>query len=260
MTHKVDWSQLEESYPGPLVTAAKQALSKAGPITLSADDLIADWPEGDENTALGLLRDLASRGILEERSELRCKCDALLSSQEAGERRCASCGETFDSGEDWPIAIVTFVREALVTRDVKWLLTVHGMNTTGAWQEEFNWRVSLSYGYSVPVAIYKYGIVRPGAFLRFRHKALRRELVARIRCLVGEADEPGFRGVPDVIAHCLGTLLLGTALASFAFPTVPPLRTSRQVQMPPGLYRNGGAIHLGKLRRNVSASLLQNCT
>lgn len=209
---QVDWGQLEKSYPEPLITAAREALSKSGPITISVDDLIGDWPDGDEETTLALFRDLVSRGILEEKSEVRCKCEALLTRQEIDERRCTSCQESFDSRVEWPITKLSFLRADSVTRDVRWLLTLHGMNTTGVWQEEFNWLVSRSYGYSVPVAIYKYGIVRPGAFLGFRHKALTRKLVARIARLVGETHESGFGGIPDVIAHSLGTLLLGKAL------------------------------------------------
>jgi hypothetical protein len=86
------------------------------------------------------------------------------------------------------------------------------MNTEGAWQEEFNWLVSTSYAHAVPVAIYKYGIVRPGAFFRFRHLSLARELASKIKRLVGVAGGMGFGKRPDVIAHSLGTLLLNIAL------------------------------------------------
>ena len=64
----------------------------------------------------------------------------------------------------------------------------------------------------VPVAIYKYGRIRPGAFLRFRQRALARDLGARLKRLIGQTESGGFGPRPDVIAHSLGTLLLGLAL------------------------------------------------
>jgi len=108
--------------------------------------------------------------------------------------------------------VTYFVREEPRTRDIIWVLTLHGMNTQGAWQEDLNWLVSKSYGRMVPVAIYKYGIVRPGAVLKFRQRALTRGLINRIRRLSGETNAAGFGGVPDVIAHSFGTWLLGHAL------------------------------------------------
>jgi hypothetical protein len=98
------------------------------------------------------------------------------------------------------------------------------MNTIGAWQESFNWLSALSYGRSVPVAVYKYGIVRPGAILRFRQHALMRELQGKIRALSGDGISSGFGGIPDVIAHSLGTWLLGQALMND-----PNLRVGRVI-------------------------------
>jgi hypothetical protein len=86
------------------------------------------------------------------------------------------------------------------------------MNTRGAWQEDFNWLLSRIYRHSVPVAIYKYGMIRPGAVLKFRQRALTRKLNERIRRLSRETTDSGFGGVPDVIAHSFGTWLLGHAL------------------------------------------------
>ena len=36
------------------------------------------------------------------------------------------------------------------------------MNTLGDWQEKLTWLVGRMYGRMVPVAIYKYGVIRPG--------------------------------------------------------------------------------------------------
>jgi serine/threonine-protein kinase len=98
------------------------------------------------------------------------------------------------------------------------------MNTVGAWQEAFNWLLSRIFKHSVPVAIYKYGVVRPGAVLKFRQRRLIWGLNARIRRLSGETQKSGFGGVPDVIAHSFGTWLLGHALQAD-----PDLRVGRVI-------------------------------
>lgn len=93
-----------------------------------------------------------------------------------------------------------------------WVLALHGMNTRGAWQEDFNWRVSTAYGRSVPVAIYKYGWVLSGAIWMPSLRRQVKRLVQRIEKLKGGTKESGFGDVPDVIAHSLGTWLLAHAL------------------------------------------------
>jgi pimeloyl-ACP methyl ester carboxylesterase len=92
------------------------------------------------------------------------------------------------------------------------MVTLHGMNTRGVWQEEFMWRVARSYRYAVPVAIYKYGLILSGAIVKFRQRALTRQLLRKAHALAGETAATGFCGRPDVVAHSLGTWLLGHAL------------------------------------------------
>lgn len=105
-----------------------------------------------------------------------------------------------------------YTRAGVERRVVDWVLALHGMNTRGAWQESFSWLVSISYGYMIPVNIYKYGKIVAPVLGRKRHDALRRRLEARI----GRASEDTAGIVldprPDVIAHSFGTLLLGKAL------------------------------------------------
>ncbi|MCP3977407.1 MAG: hypothetical protein GY720_23200 [bacterium] len=106
----------------------------------------------------------------------------------------------------------SYSRTGIARRYVGWMLALHGMNTVGSWQESFNWRVSTSYGRMVPVAIHKYGVVRPGVLRRARHEELRDELVGRIRRASEEALQVTTDPRPDVVAHSFGTLLLGKAL------------------------------------------------
>ncbi len=117
-----------------------------------------------------------------------------------------------DDGDDGPLEERVYHRTGVARRHVGWVLALHGMNTRAAWQESFNWLVSTSYGRMVPVAIYKYGVVRPGVLSRRRHGTLRRRLVARIARASAEAGRIVEDPRPDVIAHSFGTLLLGHAL------------------------------------------------
>ncbi len=87
------------------------------------------------------------------------------------------------------------------------------MNTSGAWQEAFNWKFSTTWGRSVPVAVYKYGIVIMGVVLAWRRRKLQRELRTKLAALRDQARTEGFLGNPDVIAHSFGTWLFGHLLA-----------------------------------------------
>jgi len=134
-----------------------------------------------------------------------------LTDDETQSEACPNCHQQY-AEYGGVQATDTFLYQEARSRDVAWVLALHGMNTRGPWQEEFNWRVSTAYGRSVPVAIYKYGRVRPGAIWlpSLHHKV--KQLVTRIQTLNGDTRENGFDGPPDVIAHSLGTWLIGHAL------------------------------------------------
>lgn len=205
-----DWNDLESRHAKQLVAELRPYFATPGPFELNVEQLSAN---------LGATADLeadAKKLLLEVfgRSELRyfCPaCDTTLLASEAQDQQCSYCRETF-ADHDGVRAEEWFVCTRPVGRLVKWLLSLHGMNTLGPWQEDFNWLVSRSYGYSVPVAIYKYGVVRPGAFIKFRQQYLKRQVTKQASRLSGEAEGTGFGGKPDVIAHSLGTWLLGHAL------------------------------------------------
>jgi hypothetical protein len=205
----IDWDALAERYPPALVSTLRELFSENEPFTISAQTLsLGTAYQGGQPTEL--LNQLCPP--LTKESELQCgNCKNALTSEEAQADSCPYCnGQYADHGG----VVVTemFAYYLPRSRDVSWVLALHGMNTRGAWQEDFNWRVSTAYGRSVPVAIYKYGWVLSGAIWM---PSLRREvkrLVEKIHKLKGHTKENGFGDVPDVIAHSLGTWLLGHAL------------------------------------------------
>jgi hypothetical protein len=209
----LDWVKLYTEFPPDLVQKLRSYMETPGPLELTTDDLTAEAVTASPDSALTLLRRAVSLGVLSEERRFDCpNCSETLTASELKTGTCPHCNLDLTSTGAKPEEIFVFVRECAQSRDVRWVLALHGMNTAGAWQEEFNWLVSTSYAHAVPVAIYKYGIVRPGAFFRFRHLYLAQDLACKIKRLVGEAGETGFGYRPDVIAHSLGTLLLNVAL------------------------------------------------
>lgn len=217
------WSDLATRHPAALVRELRSLAERGGPFRVTPAELAAPTSETESN-AFSLLREPALAGWVREVTEYRCpEGGEELTEREAAGAVCPTHTEIDFS--DHPVEKTTFfVHDAPPTRDVRWVLALHGMNTRGAWQEEFNWRVSMSYGRMVPVAIYKYGIVRPGAVLRFRQLRIMQELIGRIRRLAGETGASGFGDCPDVIAHSFGSWLLGHALVAD-----PELRVGRVI-------------------------------
>jgi|SRR5579864_3243497 len=216
-SQNINWSAFTKKYPDKLVAALRGHIAR-GPFRITAHRLAIEANVADAS-ATDLLRELVQNGFLKSDKKLICPCERMesLTAEQAAEDVCAFCGRAFEIDVPArPVELIEFVHAAKQTRDVRWLLALHGMNTQGAWQETFNWLVSRTYRRSVPVAIYKYGVVRPGAIVKFRQRALVRELTGRIRRLSGQSEETGFGGTPDVIAHSLGTWLLGHALVEDA--------------------------------------------
>ena len=107
---------------------------------------------------------------------------------------------------------IVYVRKLAADRVVDWVVALHGMNTSGAWQESFSWLLGTTWGRAVPVAVYKYGIVIAGVLLFWRRNELRRQLRRKLEVLAFEARARGYNGNPDVIAHSFGTWLFGHLL------------------------------------------------
>ncbi len=217
-----NWNQLKGNHDARLVEVLSSLLSIQGPVEITAK-FLSEQSGIPENQCSRLLDEMTAAGILAKIESLACAtCDKFLTDQDAQGETCPYCQCSLE--EKQPVIVHRFVRDEPRTRDIIWVLTLHGMNTRGAWQEDLNWLVSRAYGRMVPVAIYKYGIVRPGAVLKYRQRALMRGLDARIRRLSGETQAAGFGGMPDVIAHSFGTWLLGQALRSD-----PALRVGRVI-------------------------------
>jgi hypothetical protein len=207
-----DWDGLTKAHSAPLVAALRRHL-RSGPFEITSRELAAEVNVRDREAA-AILEGLATDGVLSVSTRYRCPCDQarILSEDVAASEVCAHCNRAFSDLEAAPERFEVYHHVAPQTRDVRWVLALHGMNTRGAWQETFNWLLSRTYRHSVPVAIYKYGKIRPGVVIKFRQRVLVRQLCGRIRRLSADTEGSGFGGRPDVIAHSFGTWLLGHAL------------------------------------------------
>jgi hypothetical protein len=208
----IDWKSLQGRHSPVLVVILRRFFESGGPFELTPGELIADSDLSTQQ-GLALLSDEALQGVLIHERRLRCfNCSCLLSREGAAGETCPECDEAFSDHPPGTQVVDVFKCERAPTRDVLWVLTLHGMNTRGEWQEDLNWLVSKAFSRMVPVAIYKYGLVRTGAFLRFRQRHFTQEIVRKLKALAGETTDAGFGGRPDVIAHSFGTWLLGHAL------------------------------------------------
>jgi hypothetical protein len=163
------------------------------------------------NDAEELLSFVTEDGWFNREQRLSCpQCGEVVAGRTAS-GVCPVCGEAYDDHGGLRVDTV-YVRNLAQLRDVAWAVAIHGMNTKGAWQEEFSWYFGTTWGRSVPVAVYKYGIVISGVIMAWRRRHLQRRLRSKLAVLAEQAEAQGFDGKPDVIAHSFGTWLLGHLL------------------------------------------------
>jgi len=125
---------------------------------------------------------------------------------------CAHCGLEFALEDEKPIASVRYRIVGKPSRDIPWMIVVHGFNTRGPWQEDLSWLIANKLRYAAPVLIYKYGwatidvLSRP---LQDRHV---KSLGCRMRKAIAYAKARGLVEKPDIVAHSFGTHLFTQVL------------------------------------------------
>jgi hypothetical protein len=192
--------------PGPQLEQLQQLSDKR-----LKEFIPSDLPP-PESTAVELLDCVAADGWLERNQRQKCPCCKFeLNEEEAAQPACPNCGEAY-SQHGGVTKETIYVRNLAPSRAVDWVVAIHGMNTTGAWQESFSWHLSTTWGRSVPVAVYKYGIVIAGVIVAWRRRKLQNDLRDKLAALRDEALAQSFSGKPDVIAHSFGTWLIGHLL------------------------------------------------
>ena len=165
-----------------------------------------------KSTAVSLLNRVAADGWISPTQRQRCpNCNFDLSAEQATQTTCPNCVEPF-SDNGGVITETAYIRNLAPSRSVDWVVVIHGMTTTGAWQEAFSWHLATTWGQSVPIAIYKYGFVIAGVIMAWQRGRFQRELRDKLAVMRDEAKARGFTGKPDAVAHSFGTWLLGHLL------------------------------------------------
>ncbi len=145
---------------------------------------------------------MVDAGLLQLQTQEYCfHCKQLVNEESKSNNTCVHCGDDQDlEVENLPVYVVIKAK----TRDINWMLVVHGMNTVGTWQQEFSWLLANHYKHAVPVYIYKYGNIKIKPLLLLSQKKQIKQLATAIRAIQKQAPE----GKPDVVAHSYGTFLL----------------------------------------------------
>lgn len=171
-----------------------------------------------EPQALAALDLLAAHGFL---SVLQIRvCPNCLEEPDGDELRsigetdlCGRCGSVV-RGLACLLPVSVYTKQGQRGRDVPWVLVVHGMNTRAGWQEQLAWLMATSYGRSVPVYSYKYGLVRLGVLIGFRRRHMLADLTQRVQILSQGVESTTLGATPDVVAHSFGTWLVGHLLSA----------------------------------------------
>lgn len=209
-----EWDDLRARFAGDCLEFVRERLARDGLVEFTVAELagVGSCTQEESTALLERLVELEAAERI-EMMLIQCRrCGEELSQEEARGDACPHCSEELGEPDSLVVAAV-YRRQQEPGRSVPWVLVVHGMNARGAWQEELSWLVATTYGRSVPVFIYKYGIVRPGALLKWRQRSLARDLASRLERLAGERGDSTLGPCPDVLAHSFGTWLLGRALA-----------------------------------------------
>ena len=196
------WRHLKTKFaPDVVYAVAAKSEDRVGELKAST------FPRPQQDEAARALATIGADGWVECVARYRCsEDDELLTRAHFDAGRCPRD----DGGE--VIEELIYERELAPSRKVEWAIAIHGMNTAGAWQEEFSWYIGTSQGRSVPVAVYKYGRVITGVILAFRRKKKKEGLREKLVTLQRQADSQGFDHPPDIIVHSFGTWLIGQIL------------------------------------------------
>lgn len=159
---------------------------------------------------LTLLAQSDKQGPIQIASRRRCPHCANLLQPDSSEHLCNSTEDIVDKSD---LMIENYFHLlGPQNRDIKWAIVIHGMNTRGNWQESLIWKLSNLYKFSIPVFVYKYGLVQIGAAIPFLQKKMVKNFADQYRRISSKcnSDKSDYR--PDVIAHSFGTWIIANAL------------------------------------------------
>lgn len=156
-----NWTALAGAYPARLVEGLRDRLER-GDVPLIDPALFGRSLGSDIATTTQLLGEVARLGHLAIEEHKVCgNCKNRASPEDEAAGICPRCTRHY-AELDVPFTVKhVFKRSAgRESRDISWVVTVHGMNSDGPWQQDFSWLIANKLKYSAPVLILKYPILR----------------------------------------------------------------------------------------------------
>ena len=182
-----------------------------------AQTVNAAWPSSE---LLAFLDQQVEEGHIQRQHFLRCPgpaCNQILDNGMLLAGECPSCALAFKEEDKEPVPTTRYRIIGEPSRDIRWMIVVHGMNTRGAWQEEFSWLIANRLKYSAPVLIHKYGWATVDVLATWLHRRLANSLGERICRAVQYAKERGLPEAPDMLVHSFGSRLFSLVLRDEQF-------------------------------------------
>jgi hypothetical protein len=166
-----------------------------------------------DDTVQALFEALVAGGVLRKRVQMRCRrCSHLLEQSDLDNALCPSCEFDFaKTGED-PLSETIFLIDGGQSREIPWLVAIHGFKTHGKWQQDFSWLLATRFKHRAPALMHKFSYLTYGVLFRWKHRLLARELDRRLRWAIYRAHESGIADPPDIVAHSFGSLLFASLL------------------------------------------------
>lgn len=224
-----NWDDLKREHSPELVDGVRLQIERAD-LPLIDPEVFAKGLGANIDSTRHLLAEVARLGALLISEEKRCgQCGALASAEDQAVGRCPRCDARYDElDEPFRIKQVFKLPQGRRSRDISWLVTVHGMNTDGPWQQDFSWSIAKKLKYSAPILIFKYPILRAMTLFERTQRLASTDLGQHLRLAAAQASQRvgELSPAPDVVLHSYGTLLFSRLLLSDEFSD---LRFSRVI-------------------------------
>ena len=207
----IDWTEFTQHYDEILVNEIKKRVESGSSIEINPNFFVTNISNTD--SVMGLINRLVEHKVILKKEFRICPingCNNVLGDDEVN--ICPRCNTDYRRTGDEPYKQIKYLTTENISRDVPWLIAVHGMNTDGKWQEEFSWRIANKFWYHAPVLLFKYGLIRYRVLFSHSHKTFTRRLGEKITEAIEHARQNGITEPPDIVVHSFGSLLFSYLL------------------------------------------------
>lgn len=218
-----DWTGLADVYPAKLVQSLRDTLER-GDVPL-VDPALLGLSEGiDPATTMRLLDEISRLGHLAiEEHKLCGNCKIRVNPEDEAAGICSRCTSHF-AELDFPFTLKRVFKRLAgrESRDISWVVTVHGMNSDGTWQQDFSWLIASKLKYSAPVLILKYPILRVMTLFERTQRLLAANLGECLQNAITHTHQRSseMTDTPDVVLHSYGTLVFSRLLLDPRFESL----------------------------------------